>query len=136
MGPLGPANPKAGSKPNIVFIMADDLGYTDVGFKHEKKMWENRGESAEAFGDLTKDEVKEKLDEFYSVGGQHLKTNIHTPNLDKLRANGIHLEQHYGMQLCTPSRAAFMTGRYPMRFFLFSFFLSFPLLFFLFFLLC
>lgn len=68
---------KFDKKPNIVFIMADDLGNADLGYR----------------------------------GGE-----IKTPNIDKLATNGVRLESFYGMPVCTPSRAALMTGRYPMRY--------------------
>src|SRR5262245_23316594 len=42
-------------------------------------------------------------------------TEIKTPNLDKLAAAGARLEQFYVQPVCSPTRAAFMTGRYPMR---------------------
>lgn len=64
------------SRPNVIFIMADDLGNADLGY---------RG------------------------------SDIRTPNIDKLATEGVRLESFYGQQLCTPSRAALMTGRYPMR---------------------
>ena len=64
-------------RPNIVFILADDLGYADVGFN----------------------------------GGRE----IATPHLDRLAASGARLEQFYVQPVCTPTRAALMTGRYPMR---------------------
>jgi len=63
--------------PNILFILADDLGYADVGF----------------------------------TGGKEIKT----PNLDALAAAGARMEQFYVQPLCSPTRAALMTGRYPMR---------------------
>lgn len=63
-------------RPNIVFLLADDLGYGDVGFH----------------------------------GGE-----IKTPHLDQLAAAGARLEQFYVQPLCSPTRAALMTGRYPMR---------------------
>jgi len=65
------------SKPNILFILADDLGYADVGF----------------------------------TGGKEIKT----PNLDSLASAGARLEQFYVLPVCSPTRAALMTGRYPMR---------------------
>src|SRR5215510_13069967 len=65
-------------RPNIVYILADDLGYADVGFN----------------------------------GGKEIKT----PNIDKLAASGARLDQFYVQPLCSPTRAALMTGRYPMRY--------------------
>ena len=64
-------------RPNIVFILADDLGSADVGFN----------------------------------GGKE----IATPHLDKLAASGARLAQFYVQPVCSPTRAALMTGRYPMR---------------------
>jgi arylsulfatase A-like enzyme len=43
-------------------------------------------------------------------------SDIKTPNIDTLAANGVRLESFYGMPVCTPARAALMTGRYPMRY--------------------
>src|SRR5687767_5102460 len=40
---------------------------------------------------------------------------IKTPNLDKLAMAGARLEQFYVQPVCTPTRAALLTGRYPMR---------------------
>ena len=65
------------NRPNIVFILADDLGRADVGFN----------------------------------GGKEIKT----PHIDKLAASGARLEQFYVQPVCSPTRAALMTGRYPMR---------------------
>lgn len=41
---------------------------------------------------------------------------IKTPNLDQLAAAGAKLEQFYAQPVCSPTRAAFLTGRYPMRY--------------------
>ncbi|WP_435009400.1 arylsulfatase B [Tundrisphaera lichenicola] len=42
-------------------------------------------------------------------------SEIRTPQLDKLAAAGAKLEQFYVQPVCSPTRAALMTGRYPMR---------------------
>jgi arylsulfatase A-like enzyme len=66
------------TKPDIIYIMADDLGWADLG----------------CYGNTT----------------------IHTPNLDRLARGGIKFNQAYAAApVCTPTRAAFMTGRYPAR---------------------
>ncbi|MBI5801231.1 MAG: arylsulfatase [Verrucomicrobia bacterium] len=40
---------------------------------------------------------------------------IKTPNIDRLAAAGAKLEAFYVQPVCSPTRAALMTGRYPMR---------------------
>src|SRR6516165_10416120 len=65
-------------KPNIVHIVADDLGWKDVGFNG--------------------------------------CTDIKTPNIDKLAEDGVKFSQFYAQPMCTPTRAALMTGRYPFRY--------------------
>ncbi len=67
----------ADNQPNIVYIVADDLGWKDVGYHG---------------------------------------SDIKTPNIDKLAENGARLEQFYAQPMCTPTRAALMTGRYPFRY--------------------
>jgi arylsulfatase A-like enzyme len=71
-----PARAEEAPRPNIVVILADDLGWGDVG-------WHG--------------------------------SEIKTPNLDRLAESGAKLEQFYVQPLCSPTRAAFLTGRYPMR---------------------
>jgi arylsulfatase B len=68
----------ADKKPNIVHIVADDLGWKDVGFNG--------------------------------------CTDIKTPNIDALAAGGAKFTQFYVQPMCTPTRAALMTGRYPFRY--------------------
>src|SRR5262252_10841118 len=43
-------------------------------------------------------------------------SDIRTPNIDRLAATGVRLEQFYAQPMCTPTRAALMTGRYPFRY--------------------
>ena len=38
-----------------------------------------------------------------------------TPTIDALAGRGVKLMNYYSQQLCTPARAALMTGRYPIR---------------------
>ena len=43
-------------------------------------------------------------------------SDILTPNIDALAKGGARLEQFYAQPMCTPTRAALMTGRYPFRY--------------------
>jgi arylsulfatase A-like enzyme len=43
-------------------------------------------------------------------------SEIRTPSLDKLAAEGMRLEQFYVLPMCTPTRASLLTGRYPIRY--------------------
>lgn len=60
-------------KPNVIFILADDMGFSDLG----------------CYG-----------------------SDIETPNLDSLAANGLRFTQFYNTARCWPTRAALMTGFY------------------------
>jgi len=40
---------------------------------------------------------------------------VDTPNLDRLAREGVRLTQFYVHSVCSPTRAAFLTGRYPFR---------------------
>jgi arylsulfatase A-like enzyme len=45
------------------------------------------------------------------MGGEEIRT----PHIDKLAAGGAKLDAYYVQPLCSPTRAALLTGRYPMR---------------------
>jgi arylsulfatase A-like enzyme len=67
-------------KPNVVFILADNVGYGDLG----------------------------------PYGGGELR-GMPTPRTDQLAREGLRLTQFLVEAGCTPSRAALMTGQYPIR---------------------
>ena len=70
--------PAATEKPNVVFLLVDDLGWGDFG----------------AYGA-----------KFYE-----------TPNIDKLAADGMRFTNAYAAcTVCSPSRAAILSGCYPAR---------------------
>ncbi|MEL7338465.1 MAG: sulfatase-like hydrolase/transferase, partial [Planctomycetota bacterium] len=39
-----------------------------------------------------------------------------TPHIDSIAAEGMELDRFYVAPMCSPTRAGFMTGRYPIRF--------------------
>merc|ERR1719198_454990 len=43
------------------------------------------------------------------------RTEIHTPNMDKLVENGIELDRAYVMWFCAPSRSSLQSGRLPVH---------------------
>jgi len=64
-------------RPNIIYLLADDLGWRDVGFHQGAPR---------------------------------------TPNLDRLATNGAVLNAFYAQPFSSQTRAAMLTGRYPMRY--------------------
>ncbi len=73
---VGQAATAEAPPPNIVYIVADDLGFADTGYAGSP---------------------------------------IPTPALDDLARTGAELTNFYVQPMCTPTRAALMTGRYPLR---------------------
>jgi len=68
----------AGNRPNIVLVLADDMGWADLACQG---------------GDL-----------------------VETPNIDQLARDGVRFTQAYASApICTPTRAALMTGKAPAR---------------------
>src|ERR1051325_6109410 len=73
-----PALAQEPKKPNVIFVLIDDMGYADLG----------------------------------CMGGKDAKT----PNIDRLAKEGVKFTQFYAnAPVCTPTRAAFITGRYQQR---------------------
>ena len=69
---------KGSGRPNIILIMADDLGYGDIS----------------CYG----------------------STKISTPNIDTLAGGGMKFtDYHSKCPVCSPTRAALLTGRYQQR---------------------
>ena len=66
-------------RPNIVYILADDLGWCDLG----------------------------------GLGGSDF---YESPNIDRIASEGMRFTQAYATcQVCSPSRASILTGKYPPR---------------------
>lgn len=66
------------AKPNVIFILMDDMGYSDISAYGAKK--------------------------------------VKTPNIDRLAEQGLKFTDfHTSASICSPSRAAFLTGAYPQR---------------------
>jgi len=75
----------ASKPPNVIVILADDLGYDDLGC-------------------------------YWTPDNRPGFEKIQTPNIDRLAAEGVRFTDYYApSSVCSPSRAALMTGCYPVR---------------------
>jgi uncharacterized sulfatase len=82
-GPASAAQALAQRPPNIIIILADDLGLNDVT----------------------------------AHGGGRAAEGLPTPQIDAIAQAGVRFDNGYaGAPVCTVSRAALLTGRYPWRF--------------------
>ena len=82
-GPATADKPVAQRPPNVIVILADDLGINDVT----------------------------------THGGGYAAQGVPTPNIDAIARDGVRFDQGYAAAaVCTVSRAALLTGRYPWRF--------------------
>ena len=71
-------SPDSTTRPNVIFMLTDDLGYSDIGCYGAQK--------------------------------------VRTPHIDRLAAEGVRFTDfHTAASICSPSRAAFLTGAYPQR---------------------
>jgi len=75
----------AADRPNIVLMMADDLGWADVGYNQTE-------------------DLKAARDDLSL-----------TPQIDRISAEGLRFNRFYTQAICTPTRTALLTGRYPWR---------------------
>ena len=80
--------PLFAQKPNVIVIISDDAGYADWGFMDDYIQTLNPGQP---------------------------KSTVPTPNLDALRQRGTLLTNAYTAAVCSPSRAAIVTGSYQQR---------------------
>ena len=73
-----------GKKPHILFLLADDLGWANIGFHRQSAN--------------TDDEKQGQLE-------------VQTPTIDQLVKDGINLDRHYSYRICGPARASLLSGR-------------------------
>lgn len=84
ISPMSLLAQKHAQKPNIIFILTDDLGYGDIGVFYQNQR-KNANDPSKPF-ELT-------------------------PHLDRMAANGaIFTQQYSNAPVCAPSRASFLTG--------------------------
>ena len=55
------------------------------------------------------------IEQLAMYGRDPTKSYAPTPNLDRMRAQGVMFQRAYSMPVCSPTRACILTGRYPFR---------------------
>ena len=86
----------AAAKPNVIFIMCDDLGYGDIYnlFQHTRDDGAGGGIAGDGL-----------------INGSE-KPFLYTPNLDRMIAEGAKLTRHYtSAPVCAPARGSLLQGR-------------------------
>ena len=88
-----------GAKPHVLFIVIDDLGWDDVGFRR-------------CVCTCACSLLHVYMCMYSTCVCSH---EIRTPHIDALAAKGVVLDRYYVQDVCSPSRATFMTGRFAMH---------------------
>jgi arylsulfatase A-like enzyme len=92
------------SRPNIIFILADDLDFDEIGVYEPREYPSRTGAHLRGLTTWRED------------WRYYPDPRMHTPHIDSLATDGMRLDRFYVTSaVCTPSRYAFMTGRYASR---------------------
>ncbi|VGO16282.1 Arylsulfatase [Pontiella desulfatans] len=85
------ASAHAAPRPNIILVMADDMGWGDPSYNSTNVV--------------------------YADGTPHPDQGwIHTPIMDDMAASGLRFDRFYAASaVCSPTRASCLTGRHPSR---------------------
>ncbi|HLR25332.1 MAG TPA: sulfatase-like hydrolase/transferase [Fodinibius sp.] len=75
-----PSANDSNGRPNIIFILTDDLGYGDLGINYQNKR------------------------------AKEVRPAHKTPKLDQVAAEGVRFNRHYAPPICAPSRASLLQG--------------------------
>ena len=94
----------AESPPNIVFILADDLDFDEIGVYSHREFPSRTGAQELGFTEWEED------------WRAYADPRMHTPHIDSLAERGARFDRFYvTTAICSPSRYSFLTGRYASR---------------------